>query len=118
VVGSSGSQGTYGHERVIVIDDSYAPRMRRALRAHGLRSGELRRLGVGHFVLVVALIAVWTRESGPLVTAWTALVVGLPYGLLVWAAVRRAPVNPPLRAGAGTGPDARPDRGTAQRPGP
>jgi hypothetical protein len=87
VVGSSGSQGTYGHERVIAIDDSYAPRMRRALRAHGLRSGELRRLGVGHFVLVVALIAVWTRESGPLVTAWTALVVGLPYGLLVWAAV-------------------------------
>lgn len=86
MVGSSGSQGTRGHERVIVIDDSYAPRMRRALRAHALRSRELRRFGVGHFVVVLVLIAVWTRESGPLVAAWTSLVVGLPYGLLVWAA--------------------------------
>jgi hypothetical protein len=60
--------------------------MRRALRAHALRSRELRRFGVGHFVVVLVLIAVWTREGGPLVAAWTSLVVGLPYGLLVWAA--------------------------------
>jgi hypothetical protein len=85
VVGSSGSQGTRGRERVIVVDESLAPRMRRALRAHALRSPELRRFGLVLFALGFGVIAVTTRSHGLAVAFWSALVGSLPYALVMWA---------------------------------
>lgn len=85
MVGSPWSQGTRGRERVVVIDDTLAPRVRRALRAHGLRSPELRRFGLGALVVLLVLLAVGTRQHGLAVAAWTALVLGVPYALLTWA---------------------------------
>lgn len=72
---------------MVVIDASYAPRVRRALRAHGLRSRELLRFGAGNFVVVFALLIVSSRAHGPLVAVWTALVIGVPYALVVWTLV-------------------------------
>jgi hypothetical protein len=86
VIGSSGLQGTHGRERVVVIDASFAPRLKWALRAHALHSAELRRFGLGMLAIAVVGIAVGTRDAGPAAMAWSSVVLGVPYALVVWAA--------------------------------
>ena len=86
MVGSSHAGSTGAREHVLVIDGSFAPRLRRALRAHALRSPSLARFGLTTLACVVVVVALSTRKAGPLGMAWYALVIGAPYALLAWGA--------------------------------
>ena len=94
MLGTPGPHGTWARERVVVIDDSFAPRVRRALRAHGQHSHELQRYGLGVLLVAMAVVALATRRAGPAVMAWSALVIGVPFAFVswvgaVWLTVRR-----------------------------